>query len=173
MNRGYGANQKTCYRHALAAGGDIIIMIHPDYQYTPRLIPAMAALVASGVYPCVLASRILGGGALRGGMPWWKYISNRFLTFIENVFLGTKLSEYHTGYRASTVETLIGQARSTADATQRLGLYRQVEQQVLGDMAASPIGFFRNHYAATGRVRGFYADALGGFEVARLSLSPA
>ena len=100
MNRGYGANQKTCYRHALAAGGDIIIMIHPDYQYTPRLIPAMAALVASGVYPCVLASRILGGGALRGGMPFWKYISNRFLTFIENVFLGTKLSEYHTGYRA-------------------------------------------------------------------------
>src|SRR5947207_14443720 len=75
-------------------------MIHPDYQYTPRLIPAMAALVASGVYPCVLASRILGGGALRGGMPWWKYISNRFLTFVVNLLLGAKLSEYHTGYRA-------------------------------------------------------------------------
>ena len=100
MNRGYGANQKTCYRHALAAGGDIIIMIHPDYQYTPQLIPSMAALVASELYPCVLASRILGGGALRGGMPWWKYISNRFLTFVENVILGAKLSEYHTGYRA-------------------------------------------------------------------------
>src|SRR6266496_2718453 len=83
-NRGYGANQKTCYRLALAAGADIIIMIHPDYQYTPQLIPAMAALVASGLYPCVLASRILGGGALRGGMPWWKYVSNRFLTFVEN-----------------------------------------------------------------------------------------
>lgn len=99
-NRGYGANQKTCYRLALAAGADIIIMIHPDYQYTPQLIPAMAALVASGLYPCVLASRILGGGALRGGMPWWKYISNRFLTLVENVLLGAKLSEYHTGYRA-------------------------------------------------------------------------
>ena len=100
QNRGYGANQKTCYRLALAAGADIIIMIHPDYQYTPQLIPAMAALVASGLYPCVLASRILGGGALRGGMPWWKYISNRFLTLVENLLLGAKLSEYHTGYRA-------------------------------------------------------------------------
>jgi glycosyltransferase involved in cell wall biosynthesis len=99
-NRGYGANQKTCYRLALAAGADIIIMIHPDYQYTPQLIPAMAALVASGLYPCVLGSRILGGGALRGGMPWWKYISNRFLTLVENLLLGAKLSEYHTGYRA-------------------------------------------------------------------------
>lgn len=100
MNRGYGANQKTCYRLALAAGADIVIMIHPDYQYTPQLIPAMASLVASGLYPCVLASRILGGGALRGGMPWWKYLANRFLTLAENVLLGAKLSEYHTGYRA-------------------------------------------------------------------------
>jgi glycosyltransferase involved in cell wall biosynthesis len=100
QNRGYGANQKTCYRLALAAGADVIIMIHPDYQYTPALIPAMASLVTSGLYPCVLASRILGGGALRGGMPWWKYISNRALTFIENLLLGAKLSEYHTGYRA-------------------------------------------------------------------------
>lgn len=99
-NRGYGANQKTCYRLALAAGADIVVMIHPDYQYTPVLLPAMASLVASGLYPCVLASRILGGGALRGGMPVWKYISNRTLTLIENVLLGAKLSEYHTGYRA-------------------------------------------------------------------------
>jgi glycosyltransferase involved in cell wall biosynthesis len=99
-NRGYGANQKTCYRLALVAGADIVIMIHPDYQYTPQLIPAMAELVASGLYPCVLASRILGGGALRGGMPLWKYISNRFLTLVENLLLGAKLSEYHTGYRA-------------------------------------------------------------------------
>ena len=105
-NRGYGANQKTCYRLALAAGADIIIMIHPDYQYTPQLIPAMAALVASGLYPCVLASRILGGGALRGGMPWWKYVSNRFLTFVENLLIGAKLSEYHTGYRAFSRELL-------------------------------------------------------------------
>ena len=101
-NRGYGGNQKTCYRLALVAGADIIIMIHPDYQYTPALIPAMSSLVASGLYPCVLASRILGGGALRGGMPWWKYISNRFLTLVENLLLGAKLSEYHTGYRAFT-----------------------------------------------------------------------
>ena len=100
MNRGYGGNQKTCYRLALAAGADIVIMIHPDYQYTPALIPAMASLVASGLYPCVLASRILGGGALRGGMPLWKYLANRFLTLVENLLLGAKLSEYHTGYRA-------------------------------------------------------------------------
>jgi glycosyltransferase involved in cell wall biosynthesis len=100
MNRGYGGNQKTCYRLALAAGADIIIMIHPDYQYTPQLIPAMASLVASGLYPCMLASRILGDGALRGGMPVWKYVANRFLTFVENLLLGAKLSEYHTGYRA-------------------------------------------------------------------------
>src|SRR5256886_12446237 len=83
-NRGYGGNQKTCYRLALAAGADIVIMIHPDYQYTPALLPAMASLVASGLYPCVLGSRILGGGALDGGMPWWKYVSNRFLTLVEN-----------------------------------------------------------------------------------------
>jgi len=100
MNRGYGGNQKTCYRLALAAGADIVIMIHPDYQYTPKLIPAMAALVASGLYPCMLASRILGDGAIRGGMPVWKYVANRFLTLVENVLLGAKLSEYHTGYRA-------------------------------------------------------------------------
>ena len=100
MNRGYGGNQKTCYRLALAAGADIVIMIHPDYQYTPQLIPAMASLVASGLYPCMLASRILGDGALRGGMPVWKYVANRFLTLVENVLLGAKLSEYHTGYRA-------------------------------------------------------------------------
>ena len=99
-NRGYGGNQKTCYRLALAAGADIVIMIHPDYQYTPHLIPAMASMVRSGLYPCVLASRILGGGALSGGMPLWKYIANRVLTFTENFLLGAKLSEYHTGYRA-------------------------------------------------------------------------
>jgi glycosyltransferase involved in cell wall biosynthesis len=99
-NRGYGGNQKTCYRLALAAGADIVIMIHPDYQYTPKLIPAIASMVASGLYPCVLGSRILGGGALRGGMPIWKYVANRALTLIENILFGAKLSEYHTGYRA-------------------------------------------------------------------------
>ncbi len=99
-NKGYGANQKTCYRIALEQGGDIIIMVHPDYQYTPRLIPAMASMIGNGLYHCVLGSRILGGYALKGGMPAWKYIANRFLTFTENLLLGAKLSEYHTGYRA-------------------------------------------------------------------------
>ncbi len=99
-NRGYGGNQKTCYQLALAAGADVVVMIHPDYQYAPSLLPAMASLVASGLYPCVLGSRILGGGALQGGMPVWKYVANRFLTLVENVLLGAKLSEYHTGYRA-------------------------------------------------------------------------
>jgi glycosyltransferase involved in cell wall biosynthesis len=99
-NLGYGGNQKSCYRLALAEGADIIIMVHPDSQYTPKLIPAMASLIACGLYPCVLGSRILGGQALRGGMPPWKYAANRFLTAAENVLLGAKLSEYHTGYRA-------------------------------------------------------------------------
>jgi glycosyltransferase involved in cell wall biosynthesis len=99
-NAGYGANQKTCYRAALAAGADVIIMVHADYQYTPKLIPAMAAIIANEVHPCVLGSRILGGYALAGGMPWWKYVSNRFLTLAENILLGSKLSEFHTGYRA-------------------------------------------------------------------------
>jgi len=99
-NRGYGANQKTCYRLALEEGADMVIMVHPDYQYTPKLIPAMASLIASGLYHCVLGSRILGGYALKGGMPWWKYAANRGLTFVENILLGAKLSEYHTGYRA-------------------------------------------------------------------------
>ena len=106
MNRGYGGNQKTCYRLALAAGADIVIMIHPDYQYTPVLVPAIASLVASGLYPCILASRILGGQALRGGMPIWKFLSNRLLTLAENLLLGAKLSEYHTGYRAFSRELL-------------------------------------------------------------------
>jgi glycosyltransferase involved in cell wall biosynthesis len=100
INRGYGGNQKTCYRLALEAGADIVVMIHPDYQYTPRLLPAMVTIIANELHPCVLGSRILGGYALKGGMPWWKYIANRFLTLAENILLGAKLSEYHTGYRA-------------------------------------------------------------------------
>jgi len=99
-NMGYGANQKTCYKLALEEGADIVIMVHPDYQYTPKLIPAMASLIGNGLYHCVLGSRILGGQALKGGMPIWKYVANRFLTFTENMIIGGKLSEYHTGYRA-------------------------------------------------------------------------
>jgi glycosyltransferase involved in cell wall biosynthesis len=106
VNKGYGGNQKTCYRLALEAGADIVIMIHPDYQYTPKLIPAMVSIIGNGLHPCVLGSRILGGYALKGGMPLWKYVSNRFLTLIENIFLGAKLSEYHTGYRAFSREIL-------------------------------------------------------------------
>lgn len=109
VNKGYGGNQKTCYRAALDRGADIVVMLHPDYQYTPKLLPAMAAMIAYGEFDAVLASRILGTGALKGGMPLYKYIANRFLTFVENLLLGQKLSEYHTGYRAfsrTVLETL-------------------------------------------------------------------
>lgn len=99
-NLGYGGNQKTCYNAALNSGADIVIMLHPDYQYTPALVPAMAAMLAEDVFDVVLGSRILSGGALRGGMPVYKYIANRFLTLVQNLFTGMKLSEYHTGYRA-------------------------------------------------------------------------
>ena len=105
-NYGYGRNQQTCYREALAAGADIVVMVHPDYQYTPSLVPAMAGMVASGVYDMVLGSRILGAGALKGGMPMYKYIANRFLTAFQNIFLGAKLSEYHTGFRAFSRDIL-------------------------------------------------------------------
>jgi len=106
-NLGYGGNQKTCYRLALDTGADIVIMVHPDYQYTPKLIPAMAAMISAGLYHCVLGSRILGGNALKGGMPVWKYIANRLLTLAENILIGAKLSEYHTGYRAFSRELLM------------------------------------------------------------------
>lgn len=107
QNYGYGRNQQTCYREALAAGADVIIMVHPDYQYTPLLVTAVASMVAYGVYDVVLGSRIIGGQALRGGMPLYKYVANRFLTAFENLFLGIKLSEYHTGYRGFSREVLM------------------------------------------------------------------
>lgn len=105
-NKGYGGNQKTCYDKALELGGDIVIMLHPDYQYTPKLIHSMSYLIAEDVYPVVLGSRILGNGARKGGMPIIKYIANRFLTFLQNIMVGQKLSEYHTGYRAFSKEVL-------------------------------------------------------------------
>ena len=107
QNRGYGGNQKTCYAAALDAGADIVVMVHPDYQYSPLLVEPMAAMIAHGVYDIVLGSRILGGGALRGGMPLYKYIANRALTLIENLALGAKLSEYHTGLRAYSRDLLL------------------------------------------------------------------
>jgi glycosyltransferase involved in cell wall biosynthesis len=106
QNRGYGGNQKTCYRAALERGADIVVMLHPDYQYTPYLVTSLASMIAFGVYDVVLASRILGKGALKGGMPLYKYLANRMLTCIENVLLGQKLSEYHTGYRAFSRQVL-------------------------------------------------------------------
>lgn len=105
-NTGYGGNQKSCYNKALELGADIVIMLHPDYQYTPKLIPAMVSIMEQGLYPVVLGSRILGNGALKGGMPWYKYLANRILTLIQNIMVGQKLSEYHTGYRAFTKEVL-------------------------------------------------------------------
>ena len=107
-NLGYGSNQKTCYKEALSRGADVVVMLHPDYQYSPRLVTAMSAMIVSGHYDIVLGSRILGGGALKGGMPLYKYIANRVLTFIENIVLGAKLSEYHTGFRAFSRALLEG-----------------------------------------------------------------
>ncbi|GAA4410730.1 glycosyltransferase family 2 protein [Nibrella viscosa] len=106
LNKGYGGNQKTCYRKALELGGDIVVMLHPDYQYTPMLLPAMISIIGNELYPVVFASRILGKGALKGGMPMYKYIANRFLTFTQNLLMNQKLSEYHTGYRAFSGEVL-------------------------------------------------------------------
>jgi glycosyltransferase involved in cell wall biosynthesis len=144
-NRGYGANQKTCYRLALEHGADIVVMVHPDYQYTPKLIPAMAGLVASGLYSCVLGSRILGGGALGGGMPLWRYVANRGLTFAGNLLLGTKLSEFHTGYRAFSRDLL---ERLPLDANSDDFVF---DNQVLAEVAwlGLPIGEVScpTHYA--------------------------
>ena len=106
QNKGYGGNQKSCYNKALEVGADIIIMLHPDYQYSPLLIPSMTYLMSNNVYPVVIASRILGKGALKGGMPYYKYVANRFLTFFQNLLMNQKLSEYHTGYRAYKREVL-------------------------------------------------------------------
>ena len=107
LNMGYGANQKSCYKKALALNADIIVMLHPDYQYTPRLIPSMVSIISNDIYSVVLGSRILGNGALRGGMPLYKYVANRLLTFFQNLMIGAKLSEYHTGYRAFSREVLL------------------------------------------------------------------
>jgi len=104
--KGYGGNQKSCYKAALKSGADIVVMLHPDYQYTPKLIPAMVSMIAFGEYDAVLASRMLGNSALKGGMPFYKFLANKFLTYFENFFVGEKLSEYHTGFRAFSKEVL-------------------------------------------------------------------
>ncbi len=128
-NRGYGGNQKSCYELARQEGADIVIMVHPDYQYTPKLIPAMASLIAQGLYPCVLGSRILGGTAVKNGMPPWKYVANRALTLAENLLLGAKLSEYHTGYRAYSREVL--ETLNFQDCSEDFVFDNQVLAQIL------------------------------------------
>ena len=130
-NRGYGGNQKTCYARALEAGADIVVMVHPDYQYSPLLLPALVSPIAVGLYDCMLGSRILGGGALRGGMPLWKYVANRALTAAENILLGAKLSEYHTGYRAFSREVL-----------QTLPLHRNSDDFVFDNQMLAQILYF-------------------------------
>lgn len=155
-NLGYGGNQKTCYKLALEAGADVVVMLHPDYQYSPRLLAAMAAMVTSGHYDIVMASRILGGGALVGGMPIYKYICNRLLTAFQNLLMGTKLSEFHTGYRAFTREVIEGLPLSDCSNdfvfdNQMLGLAVQEGYRV-GEIScptryfeeASSINFFRS-----------------------------
>ena len=130
-NRGYGGNQKTCYARALEAGADIVVMVHPDYQYSPLLLPALVSPIAVGLYDCMLGSRILGGGALKGGMPPWKYVANRALTAAENMLLGAKLSEYHTGYRAFSREVL-----------QTLPLHRNSDDFVFDNQMLAQILYF-------------------------------
>jgi glycosyltransferase involved in cell wall biosynthesis len=147
-NLGYGGNQKTCYGLALAQGADIVVMIHPDYQYSPKLIPAMVSMIGSGLYPCVLGSRILGGHALRGGMPFWKYVANRFLTFVQNVFLGAKLSEYHTGYRAFSRELL-----------ERLPLAENSNDFVFDNQMLAQIIWFRCTVAEISCPTAYFAEA--------------
>lgn len=136
QNKGYGGNQKSCYKKALELGADIVIMVHPDYQYTPLLVPAISSIIAQDLYPVVLASRILGNGALKGGMPLYKYIANRFLTFFENVCTGQKLSEYHTGYRAFNREVLT--SINLADNSDDFIFDNQMLSQII--YAGFPIG---------------------------------
>jgi glycosyltransferase involved in cell wall biosynthesis len=147
-NRGYGANQKTCYQEALAAGADIVIMVHADYQYTPKLIPAMVSLIGSGLYQCVLGSRILGGHAVRNGMPWWKYVANRALTLWSNVLMHAKLSEYHTGYRAFSRGLL-----------ERLPLERNSDDFVFDNQMLAQILWLRYTVAEVSCPTSYAADA--------------
>jgi glycosyltransferase involved in cell wall biosynthesis len=147
-NLGYGGNQKTCYRLALETDSDIIIMVHPDYQYTPKLIPAMASMIGNGLYHCVLGSRILGGYAIRGGMPAWKYIANRFLTYLQNIMITAKLSEYHTGYRAFSREIL-----------ERLPLEKNSNDFVFDNQMLSQILWFGYRVAEISCPTKYFAEA--------------
>lgn len=170
-NRGYGGNQKTCYAEALSSAADIIVMVHPDYQYEPKLVTAMAAMIESGVYDCVLGSRILCGGALRGGMPLWKYIANRCLTAIENLLLGAKLSEYHSGYRAysrALLETLPWQQNSDDFIFDNQFL----SQVILGKWNVGEISVPTKYFAEASSI-GFLRSCRYGFGVLNVSLRGA
>ena len=165
QNRGYGGNQKTCYAEALKTDADIVVMVHPDYQYEPRLVTAMAAMIESDVYDAVIGSRILGGQALKGGMPAWKYVANRALTAFENILLGAKLSEYHTGYRAFS-RTLLEQLRWQECSDDFVFDNEMLAQIILGKFRlgeisvptkyfddASSIGFIRSVHYGVGVLR--------------------
>lgn len=167
-NRGYGANQKTCYDHALALGADIVVMLHPDYQYTPRLIPAMAAVIAGGTYPVVFGSRILGRGALQGGMPLYKYVSNRVLTLFQNLLLGQKLSEYHTGYRAFSA-TVLRRIRYHANSDGFVFDNEVVSQVFMAGFAIAEITCPTRYFEAASSIR-FWPSVAYGLGVLRVSL---
>jgi glycosyltransferase involved in cell wall biosynthesis len=178
-NMGYGANQKTCYNEALATDAEIIVMVHPDYQYEPRLVTAMAAMIESGVYDAVIGSRILGSGALKGGMPLWKYVANRALTAFENLALGAKLSEYHTGYRAYS-RVLLEQTRWAENSNDFVFDNEMLAQTILGGFQlgeisvptkyfddASSISFARSVQYGMGVLRVSATGALHRFGIRR------
>lgn len=167
-NRGYGGNQKTCYTQALAAGADIVVMVHPDYQYEPRLVTAMAGMIASGVYDAVIGSRILGGGALRGGMPLWKYAANRLLTAGQNLLLGAKLSEYHTGYRAYSRALLEG-VRWTENSDDFVFDNQMLAQCILGGFRVGEISVPTKYFEEASSID-FARSVTYGLGVVRVSL---
>jgi glycosyltransferase involved in cell wall biosynthesis len=170
-NMGYGANQKTCYHEALATDADIIVMVHPDYQYEPRLVTAMAAMIESGVYDAVIGSRILGGGALKGGMPLWKYIANRALTAFENLMLGAKLSEYHTGYRAYS-RALLEQTKWAQNSNDFVFDNEMLAQIILGGFQLGEISVPTKYFADASSIS--FARSVGyGLGVLRVSATGA
>ncbi len=170
-NMGYGANQKTCYNEALATDADIIVMVHPDYQYEPRLVTAMAAMIESGVYDAVIGSRILGGGALKGGMPLWKYVANRALTAFENLLLGAKLSEYHTGYRAYS-RALLEQTRWADNSNDFVFDNEMLAQIILGQFKLGEISVPTRYFDDASSI-GFARSVRYGIGVLRVSITGA
>jgi len=170
-NMGYGANQKTCYNAALATDADIIVMVHPDYQYEPRLVTAMAAMIESGVYDAVISSRILGSGALKGGMPIWKYIANRALTAFENLTLGAKLSEYHTGYRAYS-RALLEQTKWAQNSNDFVFDNEMLAQIILGEFQLGEISVPTKYFDDASSIS-FARSVQYGIGVLRVSVTGA